>query len=206
MLCILSLVKKIKYILDYVIAVIAVIVLSPLFIILYFLVRILIGKPVFFKQIRPGYKGKVFTIYKFRTMTNQCDASGNLLEDKLRMTRLGKFMRSYSLDELPQIINILKGDLSLVGPRPLLVEYLTFYTSDEMKRHDVKPGITGWAQINGRNTISWKKKFELDLWYVNNWSLVLDIKILFLTVLKVIKKSDVQKNQNVTMPPYNGSN
>lgn len=139
-------------------------------------------------------------------MTNQCDASGNLLEDKLRMTRLGKFMRSYSLDELPQIINILKGDLSLVGPRPLLVEYLTFYTSDEMKRHDVKPGITGWAQINGRNTISWKKKFELDLWYVNNWSLVLDIKILFLTVLKVIKKSDVQKNQNVTMPPYNGSN
>ncbi len=185
---------------------ISVIALLPIFITLYLVVRFFIGKPVFFKQKRPGFHGRIFTIYKFRTMTNECDENGKLLEDQKRLTSIGKFVRSLSLDELPQIYNVLKGDLSLVGPRPLLVEYLDLYTEEEKRRHSVKPGITGWAQINGRNNISWKSKFKLDLWYVDHWSLWLDLKILFLTIIKVIRKSDIQESEKVIMTPYDGTN
>ena len=198
--------KNIKHFIDYIVAVILIFVTLPIFILLFVIVRLTMGGPVLFKQRRPGLHGEIFTIYKFRTMKEVYDNSGVLLPDSERITKIGKTMRNLSLDELPQLYNVLKGELSLVGPRPLLVEYLDIYTEDEKHRHDVKPGITGWAQVNGRNTISWKEKFELDIWYVNNWSLFLDVKIFFLTILKVIKKSDIQQSESVTMPPYNGNN
>lgn len=163
------------------------------------------GRPVLFKQQRPGLHGKIFSINKFRTMTNAKDEQGNLLPNDQRITKLGQFLRKLSLDELPQLFNVLKGDLSLVGPRPLLVEYLDLYTPEQARRHDVKPGITGWAQVNGRNAITWEEKFKHDVWYVDNQSFWLDLKILLMTALKVIKSDGVNKSENVTMEKFKGT-
>ncbi len=161
---------------------------------------------VFFTQPRPGKNGKIFRLVKFKTMTDKRDESGNLLPDEKRLTRLGKFMRSTSLDELPQLWNILKGDMSFIGPRPLLVEYLPLYTQKQARRHEVKPGMTGWAQVNGRNRISWKEKFEYDVWYVDNLSLSLDFKIFIMTILKVFKREGINSDNNTTMELFNGNN
>ncbi|MFB6649928.1 sugar transferase [Bacillus toyonensis] len=169
------------------------------------LVRIKLGSPIIFKQMRPGLYGKAFYLYKFRTMTDARDSKGELLADQVRLTSFGKFLRKYSLDELPQLINVVKGDLSLVGPRPLLMEYLPLYSNEQVKRHHVKPGITGWAQVNGRNAITWEKKFALDVWYVNNQSFLLDMKILFLTVIKVIKSEGINQVGHVTMERFTGA-
>ena len=183
--------KFIKRLFDIVLSLMAIIVLSPLLIILFVLVKIKLGSPVIFTQKRPGKDEKVFKLYKFRSMTEKKDESGNLLSDDQRLTKFGRKLRSTSLDELPELFNILKGDMSIVGPRPLLVEYLPFYKDDERKRHYVTPGLTGWAQINGRNASSWEEKFEKDIYYVNNLSFLLDLKIIILTVFKVFKKSDI---------------
>ena len=169
------------------------------------MVRSKLGSPIFFKQARPGLNGKIFNMYKFRTMTNECNADGNLLSDKARLTIFGRFLRSTSLDELPGLWNVLKGDMSLVGPRPLLVEYLPLDSAKQNRRHEVKPGITGWAQVNGRNAISWNEKFDLDLWYVDNQSIWLDIKILWLTVKKVMVCDGISQNNHVTMDKFKGS-
>ncbi|MFP7322305.1 sugar transferase [Bacillus spizizenii] len=168
-------------------------------------VRLKIGSPVFFKQVRPGLHGNPFTLYKFRTMTDERDSEGNLLPDEVRLTKTGRLIRKLSIDELPQLVNVLKGDLSLVGPRPLLMDYLPLYTEKQARRHEVKPGITGWAQINGRNTISWEKKFELDVWYVDNRSFFLDMKILCLTVRKVLVSEGIQQTNHVTAERFTGS-
>ncbi|MBT9248881.1 sugar transferase [Bacillus halotolerans] len=168
-------------------------------------VRLKIGSPVFFKQVRPGLHGKPFTLYKFRTMTDERDSEGNLLPDAVRLTKTGRLIRKLSIDELPQLLNVLKGDLSLVGPRPLLMDYLPLYTKQQARRHEVKPGITGWAQVNGRNAISWEKKFELDVWYVDNRSFLLDLKILFLTVRKVLVSEGIQQTNHVTAERFTGS-
>jgi len=182
---------------------------SPLitlvFLLVALMVRIKLNSPVLFKQSRPGLNGKIFNVYKFRTMTNECDKNGTLLSDEARLTKFGKFLRSTSLDELPSLWNVLKGDISLVGPRPLLVEYLPLYSTQQARRHEVKPGITGWAQINGRNAISWDEKFDLDVWYVDNQSIWLDIKILWLTVKKVILRDGISQNNHVTMDKFRGS-
>ncbi len=170
------------------------------------LVRMKLGSPVIFKQQRPGLNGKPFYVYKFRTMTSAKDKEGNLLPDAVRLTQFGEFLRKLSLDELPQLINVVKGDISLVGPRPLLMEYLQLYTPEQARRHDVRPGITGWAQVNGRNAISWEDKFKLDVWYVDNQSFWLDIKILFLTVIKVFKSEGISQQGHVTMQKFTGSN
>jgi len=172
--------------------------------IIYFLIRIKLGSPVLFKQSRPGMNGEFFNMIKFRTMTNEYDMSGDLLPDNVRLTKFGKIIRSTSLDELPELWNVIKGDMSLVGPRPLLVEYLPLYSEDQSRRHKVKPGITGWAQINGRNTISWDEKFKLDVWYVDNQSIWLDIKILWLTVKKVILRDGISQNDHVSMDKFKG--
>jgi lipopolysaccharide/colanic/teichoic acid biosynthesis glycosyltransferase len=162
------------------------------------------GKPFFFKQ-RPGLNGQIFLIWKFKTMNDKRDTEGNLLPDSQRLTPVGAFVRKTSLDELPQLLNVLKGDMALVGPRPLLVEYLPLYNQRQNRRHQVKPGITGWAQVNGRNTISWQEKFEFDVWYVENLSLLLDIKILWMTVLKVFKSEGINANQAITMEKFTGN-
>ena len=159
---------------------------------------------VWFLQPRPGYQGKIFKVIKFKTMTDERDANGELLPDEIRLTAIGKFIRKTSIDEFPQLINVLKGDMSFVGPRPLLVEYLSLYNDFEKRRHDVKPGITGWAQVNGRNAISWKDKFDYDVWYVGNISFVLDLKILFLTVAKVFKAEGISGQSSVTMEKFKG--
>ncbi|MBF0748658.1 sugar transferase [Mammaliicoccus lentus] len=164
-----------------------------------------IGKPIFFKQTRPGKDEKPFEILKFRTMTDERDLNGELLPDKDRMTKTGDFIRKTSIDELPQLINVLKGDLSLVGPRPLLMDYLPLYTEEQRKRHLVKPGITGWAQVNGRNTISWEEKFKLDVWYVENQSFKLDMFILYKTIMNVIKRKDITAANHVTMEKFRGN-
>ena len=164
-----------------------------------------IGKPIFFKQTRPGKDEKPFEILKFRTMTDERDLNGELLPDKDRMTKTGDYIRKTSIDELPQIINVLKGDLSLVGPRPLLMDYLPLYTEEQRKRHLVKPGITGWAQVNGRNTISWEEKFKLDVWYVENQSFKLDMFILYKTIMNVIKRKDITATNHVTMEKFRGN-
>jgi undecaprenyl phosphate N,N'-diacetylbacillosamine 1-phosphate transferase len=164
------------------------------------------GRPIIFTQERPGYKGKIFKIYKFRTMTNEKDKNGELLPDEKRLKGIGKVIRSLSLDELPQLFNVLKGDMSFIGPRPLLVEYLPLYNEEQKKRHDVLPGITGLAQVNGRNAISWKKKFEYDVEYVNNLSFLMDMKIIFLTIQKVIKRDGISQEGNATMEKFNGKN
>ncbi|MCY7901052.1 sugar transferase [Bacillus inaquosorum] len=168
-------------------------------------VRLKIGSPVFFKQVRPGLHGKPFTLYKFRTMTDERDSEGNLLPDEVRLTKTGRLIRKLSIDELPQLLNVLKGDLSLVGPRPLLMDYLPLYTEKQARRHEVKPGITGWAQINGRNAISWEKKFEFDVWYVDNRSFFLDLKILCLTVRKVLVSEGIQQTNHVTAERFTGN-
>ena len=176
--------------------------LLPVLMLITLMIRSKLGSPIFFKQPRPGLNGKIFNIYKFRTMTDDCDKDGNLLSDELRLTKFGKFLRSTSLDELPSLWNVLKGDMSLVGPRPLLVEYLPLYSAKQARRHEVKPGITGWAQVNGRNAISWDKKFDLDVWYVDNQSIWLDIKILYLTIKKVIVRDGISAKGDTTMPRF----
>lgn len=181
------------------------VLLSPVLIVVSILVRLKLGSPILFQQVRPGLGGKPFNMMKFRTMTDERDASGELLSDDVRLTKFGSFLRSTSLDELPELINVLKGDMSLVGPRPLLMEYLPLYSEHQYRRHEVRPGITGWAQINGRNALSWDEKFELDVWYVENRSLWLDIKILFLTVLKVVKRDGISHGGEATMPKFTGS-
>ena len=166
------------------------------------LVRLLIGSPILFTQMRPGFNEKPFYLYKFRTMLDLSDKDGKKLSDKERLTPFGKLLRSLSLDELPELINIIKGEMSFVGPRPLLMEYLSYYSPQQRLRHRVKPGLTGWAQINGRNTLSWEKKFEFDVWYVNNISFWLDIKIIFVTVIKIIKREGINANDQVTMTRF----
>lgn len=196
----------IKRLLDIVISATALILLSPFMLIIYLLVRINLGSPAFFLQERVGKDNKIFKMIKFRTMKNSTDKDGNLLSDNERLTKFGRFLRSFSIDELPELINILKGDMSLVGPRALLVQYLEHYNSEQIRRHDVLPGLTGWAQINGRNSITWCEKFKLDVWYVDNWSLWLDIKIFFLTFWKVFKREGINQSETVTMEYFNGTN
>jgi sugar transferase EpsL len=180
------------------------VLLSPVLLVVAILIRIQMGSPIIFKQIRPGLNGKPFYMYKFRTMTNEKDEQGNPLSDEQRLTRLGRFLRSTSLDELPELFNVLKGDMSLVGPRPLLMQYLARYTPEQARRHEVKPGITGWAQINGRNAISWEEKFDLDVWYVDNRSFWLDMRILAITVVKVFKREGISAAGEATMPEFMG--
>lgn len=187
--------KYIKRILDLILSLMALILLMPLMIIIGILVRINLGSPIIFKQKRPGKNEKIFTLYKFRTMTDKRDIDGNLLPDEYRLTKFGKFLRSTSLDELPELINIIKGDMAIVGPRPLLVEYLPYYTEEEKHRHDVRPGLTGLAQVNGRNAISWEEKFLEDLEYIKNISVKNDIKIIFKTVGKVFKRDGISRRK-----------
>ncbi|MBT2714929.1 sugar transferase [Bacillus sp. ISL-57] len=194
-----------KRIIDFLISLILLVILSPIMVIIGIFIKYNLGTPVLFKQTRPGFNGKPFTLYKFRSMNNQTDEHGKPLPDHLRLTRFGNALRKLSLDELPQLVNVVKGDLSLVGPRPLLMEYLPLYNDDQAKRHDVRPGITGWAQVNGRNAISWEEKFTLDVWYVNHQSLLLDFKILLLTIVKVVKSEGVNSGTNETMLPFRGS-
>lgn len=194
-----------KRLFDFLAALTAFFLLSPIFIVSTFLLAILNrGKPFFF-QLRPGLKGKVFKIVKFKTMNNKKDSTGMLLPDGDRLTPFGNLVRRLSIDEIPQLLNVLKGDMSLVGPRPLLVEYLPLYSLEQMRRHDVKPGITGWAQVNGRNGIDWEKKFGYDVWYVDNMSFSLDLKILFLTIAKLFKPQGINSANSVTMEKFNGN-
>lgn len=195
-----------KRLFDFLIALVALLLFSPIFILvtigLFFANQ---GKPFFF-QIRPGKDEKLFRIVKFKTMHDKKDSEGNLLSDAERLTTIGRFVRKTSLDELPQLFNVLKGDMSLIGPRPLLVRYLPLYNAEQKKRHDVRPGITGWAQVNGRNAITWKRKFELDIWYVDHISFILDIKILFLTIKKVFVREGISQEGQATMEVFNGNN
>ncbi len=194
-----------KSLFDKILALFLIILFSPIYLIVSFLIYKKMGNPILFRQKRPGYKEKIFAIYKFRTMTNEKDEFGNLLPDEKRLIGIGKFIRSTSLDELPQLFNVLKGEMSFVGPRPLLIEYLDLYNDEQKRRHDVKPGITGWAQVNGRNAISWEQKFEYDIWYVDNQSFWLDMKILWMTFLKVVKRSDISSSTSSTMEKFTGS-
>lgn len=194
-----------KRIFDLCVAILLLIVFLLPIILISALLLLTMGKPVIFKQKRPGLYGRPFYIYKFRTMTNEVDQDGDLLPNHQRITKLGNILRKLSLDELPQLFNVLKGDLSLVGPRPLLMEYLPLYNEEQARRHEVKPGITGWAQVNGRNAISWEERFKLDIWYVDNQSFWLDMKILFLTLIKVLKSDGVNKSSNVTMEKFKGT-
>ncbi|MCL4430967.1 MAG: sugar transferase [Epsilonproteobacteria bacterium] len=195
----------IKPLIDFTGALILLIILSPIMLITACFILIKLGRPIFFTQKRPGYKGKVFTINKFRTMSNAKDLHGKLLSDEQRLGTFGQFIRSTSLDELPQLFNVLKGDMSFIGPRPLLVEYLPLYTPTQAKRHDVKPGITGWAQVNGRNAISWEEKFRYDVDYINQLSLEMDLKILFLTLKKVINRDGISKTGESTTTKFTGN-
>ena len=195
----------IKSFFDRVLALFLILLFLPVYILVAILIVLKMGTPILFRQQRPGYKEKVFGIYKFRTMTNEKDESGELLSDELRLVGIGKFIRSTSLDELPQLFNVLKGEMSFVGPRPLLVEYLPLYSKEQSRRHDVLPGITGWAQVNGRNAISWEQKFEYDVWYVQNQSFMLDMKIMWMTFLKVVRRSDISSDTAVTMEKFKGS-
>jgi lipopolysaccharide/colanic/teichoic acid biosynthesis glycosyltransferase len=198
--------RGVKVIGDRLMAAILLLLFSPILVVVAIIVRARMGSPIVFSQARPGKNGRIFTVYKFRTMTGDCDAAGNLLSDEQRLIPLGQFFRKASLDELPQLMNVLKGDMSFVGPRPLLVKYLARYSPEQARRHDVQPGITGWAQINGRNALSWDEKFKLDLWYVDNWSLWLDFKILLLTVKKVFKREGISQSANVvTMSEFMGN-
>ena len=190
---------------DVVVSTAAILLLLPLLFVLSLIVLFAFGRPIFFCQSRPGMKGRPFKMVKFRTMLNKVDANGTMLSDELRLTRLGKFLRSTSLDELPEIWNVLLGQMSFVGPRPLLMEYLPLYSKRQARRHETRPGITGWAQVNGRNAISWEEKFELDVWYVDNYSFWLDMKILWLTLLKVFKREGVNQEGHVTMEKFRGT-
>ena len=200
--------KCVKRILDFVIALVALVCLSPLLLVvtlwLHFANR---GAGAFFFQARPGLHGKIFKIWKFKTMTDEKDAAGNLLPDVQRLTRVGKFVRSTSIDELPQFINVLKGDMSLIGPRPLLVQYLPLYSKEQARRHEVRPGISGWAQCHGRNSLSWTDRFKLDVWYVDHVSLKTDLTIIFTTIKTVVKREGISvEGGRVTMPLFNGKN
>lgn len=193
-----------KRVLDVIIATLAMIFLFPSLMLFAILIRITMGAPMLFRQQRPGLHSKPFTSYKFRTMIEARDSKGNLLPDKERLTSLGKFLRSTSMDELPELFNVLRGEMSLVGPRPLLMRYLDRYTPEQMRRHEVKPGITGWAQINGRNAITWEQKFALDVWYVAHQSLWLDFKIIALTIWKILKREGINQPGQVTMEEFRG--
>lgn len=190
---------------DFVLALFAIVVLSPVFIIVALLLRINLGSPVIFKQQRPGLNEKIFTMYKFRTMTNETDENGNLLPNEQRHTRFGKFLRSTSLDELPELFNVLKGDMSLIGPRPLLIEYLPLYNKHQKRRHEVRPGLSGLAQVRGRNSITWEEKFDYDVYYVDNISFLLDLKLMFETIIKVFKRDGVNSSETVTMEKFTGT-
>lgn len=179
---------------------------APIMIVLSIVILIRLGQPVFFKQQRPGLQGRPFYLYKFRTMSDALDEHGELLPDQVRMTGLGKMMRKTSLDELPQLVNVVRGELSFVGPRPLLMQYLERYNTEQARRHEVKPGITGWAQVNGRNAISWEEKFEFDVWYVDHRSFLLDLKILWLTLIKVVRVEGISGDGSVTMNEFMGNN
>jgi len=193
-----------KRLFDFLLASLLLILLSPIYIILSLLIFFKMGQPILFRQLRPGYKEKIFGIYKFRTMTNERDENGDLLSDEERLIGLGKFIRSTSLDELPQLLNVLKGEMSFVGPRPLLIEYLPLYNNEQKRRHNVLPGITGWAQVNGRNAISWEQKFTYDVWYVDHQSFLLDMQILWMTFLKVLHRSDINSQNSATMEKFKG--
>lgn len=197
--------KYIKRILDIISSLFAIIILSPLLAVTAVLVKTKLGSPVLFKQERPGKDEKIFTLMKFRTMTDERDENGELLPDEVRLTKFGKFLRSTSIDELPELFNILKGDMSVIGPRPLLVKYLPRYNEHQHRRHEVRPGLSGWAQVNGRNSISWEEKFDLDVEYVDNYSLSKDINILFMTVMSVIKRDGINSDNDVTMEEFMGS-
>lgn len=194
--------KYVKRILDFTLSLLALIVLSPIMIILYILVRIKLGNPVIFKQQRPGKNEKIFKLYKFRTMTDAKDEQGNLLPDEQRLTKFGKFLRSTSLDELPELINIIKGDMAIVGPRPLLVQYLEFYNEEQKHRHDVRPGLTGLAQVSGRNSITWEEKFKQDIEYINHLTFINDVKIIFMTIGKVFKREGISQDGEATMERF----
>lgn len=195
----------IKRMLDFLLSLIALFILAIPLLIVALLIRIKLGSPIFFRQPRPGKNGKIFKIFKFRTMNNAKDKNGNLLPDNLRLTKFGKFIRSTSIDELPELINILKGDMSIVGPRPLLVEYLALYNEEQKHRHDVKPGLTGLAQVNGRNSITWEEKFKYDIEYVNNVSFINDCKIIFKTIQKVVQRDGINASETVTMEKFRGT-
>ena len=194
-----------KRLLDFTSAICALLILSPLLLVVAVLIRARLGPPVLFKQKRPGLHGKPFFMYKYRSMTNTKDGDGNLLPDAERLTPFGDMLRGTSIDELPELLNVLKGDMSLVGPRPLLMEYLPLYSTEQARRHEVRPGITGWAQVNGRNAISWEEKFKLDVWYVDNQSFWLDMKILWMTVIKVFKREGISQESQATMEKFMGS-
>ena len=186
-------------------AAVGLLLLAPLFLSIALAIFLGMGCPVLFRQKRPGLRGKPFVIYKFRTMVNEWEEHGSPLDDERRLTALGQFLRSTSLDELPELFNVLKGEMSLVGPRPLLMEYLERYTPEQARRHEAKPGITGWAQVNGRNALTWKKKFEFDVWYVDHWSLWLDFKILWMTLIGVLKREGISAERHATMPKFMGT-
>jgi lipopolysaccharide/colanic/teichoic acid biosynthesis glycosyltransferase len=194
-----------KRLFDILISVLALLLFSPLLGLLALLVRFKLGTPILFRQQRPGLHGQPFTLIKFRTMTDQRDSDGNLLPDAERLTQFGKFLRASSLDELPELWNVLKGEMSLVGPRPLLMQYLPLYTPEQARRHEVRPGITGWAQVNGRNALTWEEKFALDVWYVDNHTFWLDLKIIFLTLWKIIGREAINQPGQATMKPFEGS-
>lgn len=197
--------KYIKRILDIISSLLAIIILSPLLAVTAVLVKTKLGSPVLFKQERPGKDEKIFTLMKFRTMTDERDENGELLPDEFRLTKFGKFLRSTSIDELPELFNILKGDMSVIGPRPLLVEYIPRYNEHQHRRHKVRPGLSGWAQVNGRNTVSWEDKFDMDVHYVDNYSFAMDVKILFMTVLNVLKKEGISSETSATMEVFMGT-
>jgi len=194
-----------KKIIDITLSTFILLLTSPLLICIAFAIRIQMGSPILFRQTRPGLYGMPFEMLKFRTMKNSYDENGRLLEDADRLTTLGRFLRSTSLDELPELLNVIKGEMSLVGPRPLLMEYLPLYSAEQRRRHDVKPGVTGWAQINGRNALSWKQKFSYDIWYVDNRSIFLDFKILLLTIIKVMRREGISSANHATTSLFTGN-
>lgn len=197
--------KYIKRILDIISSLLAIIILSPLLAVTAVLVKTKLGSPVLFRQERPGKDEKIFTLMKFRTMTDERDENGELLPDEVRLTKFGKFLRSTSIDELPELFNILKGDMSVIGPRPLLVEYIPRYNEHQHRRHEVRPGLSGWAQVNGRNTVSWEDKFDMDVYYVDNYSFAMDVKILFMTVFNVLKREGISSETSATMEVFMGT-
>ena len=194
-----------KRVFDFVVALLLLLVFSPVLMIVAILVRLKLGRPIFFSQDRPGKNGRPFRMLKFRTMLNAVVAAGEPLPDDFRLTSFGRALRSSSLDELPELLNVLRGEMSLVGPRPLLMEYLPLYSPEQSRRHEVRPGITGWAQVNGRNSLSWEEKFALDVWYVDHRSLVLDMRILWSTIRKVVKRDGISADGDATMPPFKGA-
>jgi undecaprenyl phosphate N,N'-diacetylbacillosamine 1-phosphate transferase len=197
--------RFIKKIVDFVISLLAFVTLLPLFFLMICILAVVNRGSVFFTQLRPGLNGKIFRLIKFKTMNDRRDSNGELLPDALRLTTTGAVVRRLSLDELPQLINVLKGDMALIGPRPLLVEYLPLYNIEQSRRHKVRPGITGWAQVNGRNSISWEEKFKLDVWYVDNLTIILDIKIIVNTIIKVFRRQDISSSSSVSMEKFRGS-